>query len=378
MRLRWRWIIYALLALAAAAPAGAFLVAWSGVYSVSASRGHFQLVDFFLRFGMENSVRAHAPDTQPPALDDPNLIRLGAGHFYGGCANCHGAPGMPVGPVAGSMLPPPPDLKEKVGTWSDQELFWIVKHGLKYTGMPGWPAQQRDDEVWPLVAFLRRLPGLNANDYHVLAFSGFEREPPDGHELAMRGSAIEAAAACARCHGAGERLPASALVPRLHGQPEEMLLAALEAYADGKRYSGIMQPVAAALAPEERREMARYYAGLPPPAGQGATDSVLAENGRRLATEGLPDAQIPACDDCHGASALPLFPRLAGQNAPYLAGQLRLWRKGPRSHTETDAIMAPIAQRLSEQQINELTAYYANLPADRAASAPAVRKASEP
>ena len=67
----------------------------------------------------------------------------------------------PDHPTAREMLPPPPDLSKAAPQWKERELFWIVKNGLKYTGMPAWPSRQRDDEVWAVVAFLRRLPDLD-------------------------------------------------------------------------------------------------------------------------------------------------------------------------------------------------------------------------
>jgi cytochrome c553 len=379
VRIRPIWLLYVPIALALAVPVGAVLLAWSGVYNVAASRGHWRVTDLFLRFGMEHSVKARAPDIQPPRLDDPNLIRLGAGHFHSGCAYCHSVPGAPVDPISRQMLPPPPELTDRIGEWTDQELFWLVKHGLKYTGMPAWPTQERDDEVWTVVAFLRHLPGLDVSGYRALALGGLRLDPPTGRELAMRESAPDAAGACARCHGAEDRVPASSLVPRLHGQPAEMLLAALEAYASGKRHSGIMQPIATALSTTAKRALADYYAGLrAPPAEPLATESVLVERGRHLVMEGDAAAQIPACSGCHGPDALPIYPRLAGQNAPYIANQLRLWRRGQRGRTDTDAIMAPIARALGEHQINEVAAYYSSLPAGTAAAPASVRRAGTP
>lgn len=374
-----RWILWGVAALILAVPVGAVLVAWSGVYDVAASRGHWPITDYFLRFGMENSVRARAPDIQPPPLDDPNRIRLGAAHFHSGCAYCHGAPGNPISPISHHMLPPPPDLTKGVGEWTDQELFWLVKHGLKYTGMPGWPSQQRDDEVWTLVAFLRRLPGLDVQSYRALALGAARIDPPTGRELALRESAADAAGACARCHGADERMPTSSFVPRLHGQPADALLAALEAYASGERHSGIMAPVATALSPEARKALADYYAGLRAAPGEpSATASVLVERGRRLAMEGDAGARIPACSSCHDGKGLPVYPLLSGQSAPYIANQLRLWQRDQRGHSRRDAIMAPIAKALSDNQINEVAAYYASLPMEAAGPATPVRRAGEP
>ena len=142
-----------------------FLLAWSGMYNVAASRGHWAFVEWFLAFGMRNSVELRAMAIRAPALDDPNLIKLGAAHFHGGCAFCHGAPGIPVSPIARQMLPSPPDLATSMRPWTDEELFWIVQHGIKYTGMPGWVALERADEIWAVVAFLKRMPLLNASSY---------------------------------------------------------------------------------------------------------------------------------------------------------------------------------------------------------------------
>src|SRR4026207_10393 len=89
--------------------AGAIIVAWTGVYDVAASSGHWPIVQNFLEFGMRNSIAVRALAAKPPPLDNPDLIRLGAAHFHRGCAFCHGAPGIPVNPIAKHMLPPPPE-----------------------------------------------------------------------------------------------------------------------------------------------------------------------------------------------------------------------------------------------------------------------------
>ena len=102
--------------------------------------------------------------SRAPALDNPDLVRLGAAHFHGGCAFCHGAPGIPVSPIARHMLPSPPDLATSMRPWKDEELFWIVQHGIKYTGMPGWVALERADEIWAVVAFLKRMPTLDCRE----------------------------------------------------------------------------------------------------------------------------------------------------------------------------------------------------------------------
>jgi cytochrome c553 len=348
-----------------------FLVAWSGIYNVAASRGHWAIVEWLLAFGMRNSVELRAMTITPPRLDNGDLIKLGAGHFHGGCAFCHGAPGIPVSPIAQHMLPPPPDLTTSMRPWTDGELFWIVQHGIKYTGMPGWAALEREDEIWAAVAFVRQIPKLDPEVYRAWALGGVRLPGQSGKELATVESNLQGAGACARCHGAESAGPASALVPRLHGQPAEFLANALQEYAKGARRSGIMQPLAADLGAQDIKRLADYYAKLAPPEQQSQTiDKSLVARGQHLATTGDPANGIPACNACHGRDAIANYPRLAGQNAAYMAGQLRLWRAGHHATTGGGAIMAPIARRLSEQDAAAATAYFANLPADGLARSP--------
>lgn len=349
-------------ALATMVLVGAFLFAWSGVYNVAASTGHFRIVDHFLRFGMENSVRRHAPSASLPDGNDEDRVRLGAGHFHAGCAYCHGSPGTPISPVAANMLPPPPDLTDKVGLWRDGELFWIVKHGLKYAGMPGFPSLHRDDEIWAVVAFLRRLPSLDRRGYRALALGEIEPEPQSGAEIATGQTEADAIGACARCHGARHG-PKSRLVPTLHGQSAEMIENALRAYAAGERGSGVMQTAVADMPDAAIGRLARYYASLlPPPAQSEIPDPASRARGEAIAQGGLPLRGIPSCLGCHGKEAAPQYPRLAGQAARYLEGQLAVWRAGLNERSATGKIMAPIARRLSEEQAKDVATYFASLP----------------
>jgi cytochrome c553 len=350
---------------AAGVTLAAFLFAWSGLYNVAASRGHWTLVEWFLDFGMRNSVARRAMLIQAPTLDDPELIKLGAGHFHGGCAFCHGAPGSSVSPIARHMLPPPPDLAKSTRAWTDQELFWIVQHGIKYTGMPGWVATERADEVWAVVAFLRHLPQLDASGYHQLALGGISLRSQDGKALATIESNAQTVGACARCHGAEATGPTNALVPRLHGQPVEFLATALKEYAQGIRRSGIMQTLAADLGDDEIRRLAQYYAKLAVPKFSAVSaEKSLLQRGEHLVAVGDAANGVPACNACHGRDALPAYPRLAGQSAAYMKGQLQLWRAGHHAATAGGAIMAPIAQRLSDQDVAAVTAYLSGLPAE--------------
>ena len=334
----------------------------SGLYSVAASRGHFPWTRMLLEIGMHRSVATHSLLVgTPPPLDDPELVRLGAGHFHGGCAPCHGAPGERSNPIVDRMLPPPPPLSALVHDWSDEELFWIVRNGIKYTGMPAWVALERDDEVWAVVAFLRALPTMNTEDYRKITRSREAAQDRSASERARFGGEAAAISVCARCHGSASLPPASRLVPVIAGQSRAYLEEALRQYGDGRRESGFMQPAAANLDDDVISQLAGYYAGLSPvqanvsPAPQ---EQIL--RGQEIATLGVASKAIPPCLVCHAGST-PLFPRLAGQHAPYIANQLRLWQRGLRQATTYGAIMAPIAKRLSEDQIDDVAAFFESM-----------------
>ncbi len=96
IRLTLRRALLALLALTVAA----LLFAWSGIFNVAASSGHWKITDWALHWVMRNSVRTHAAFTAPadPIATDGHLVSA-AGHFAAACASCHGAPGVRPSPV---------------------------------------------------------------------------------------------------------------------------------------------------------------------------------------------------------------------------------------------------------------------------------------
>ncbi|MBP2301029.1 c-type cytochrome [Azospirillum picis] len=363
-----------------AAAVGGLLFAWSGLYSVAATKEHFMPVEWFFEMAMRSSVRTHAYAVTPPDnLDDPAMIERGAGHYEDGCAPCHGAPDAPRNPISRHMMPEPPYLPDEVAAWKPKELYWITLHGIKYAGMPAWPAQRRDDEPWALTAFLLRLDRMGAEEYRRLAFG-----PVEGDEHSrvteLNGPADETLRYCARCHGRDGNGRDSGAFPRLAGQSADYLYESLRAYAAGTRYSGFMQPAAAGLDDGEMRALAEHFAAQSPvqsPAagtpGPGEGDEPLLEVGRTIAEDGDPSGGVPACSSCHGRDGNgaahardPRYPSLDGQHAGYIEQQLRLWRDGSRGDNALSRIMGAAARRLTDDQIRALSLYYANRPPVRA------------
>jgi cytochrome c553 len=409
----WRHTVARLVAVALLVAAGGFAFITLGLTPIAANDGHWPITQRFLKYAMTRTVRMQSLGTEVPPLDDPALVLKGAGHYATDCMPCHSAPGQTRAMVVEQMTPAPPYLTNILEDWEPQQLHWIVKHGIKYTAMPAWSSQLRDDEVWAMVAFLRRLPGMDAAQYRALAYGPLAASPAgaEGARLStMELPPLSTVDNCARCHGAEGEGRGDGAIPRLAGQREGYLLASLQAYARGERHSGIMQPVAAGLDAPQMQGLARHYASLSLPlevpvnasitasaaSTTGSTAGFVGDNkasasipapfgaassptpaaplspdgartrGATLAAQGSGDQRIPACRHCHGPGAMqlnPVYPRLAGLQPRYLALQLRLFQQDRRGGTRYRHLMRRAASALSEQQIEDLAAYYGSLDA---------------
>jgi cytochrome c553 len=357
---------------------GAFLVVVSGIVPIKASSGHWKITEVFLQFAKRRSVATHSIGIKVPPLDERAMVLKGAGHFEGGCRPCHGGPGEPPPKVPQAMTPKAPPLASRLRTWEMSELFYIVKHGIKLTGMPAWPVPHRDDEVWAIVAFLRVFPDLDRAEYLRLVNGD---TPPTTTTPLIEASAVSGS--CGRCHGLDGRGREVGAFPRLAGQSETYLLSALRAFADGRRHSGIMAPIAIGLDEETMREVAFYYsrrgqsetlAAQESTAAIGAPVSAAADpgaaapgskNGAEIAQRGIPAKKVPSCADCHGPTKKdrnPAYPELAGQYPEYLVLQLQLFARQERGGSEYAHLMPPVAAALTTAEMTAVAQYYASLP----------------
>lgn len=330
----------------------------SGAYNVAASVRHFDITNKLIKMTLRRSIDTHSAFVKVPNLDDADLVRLGARHFANGCQPCHAAPGSRQNPIVAGMYPSAPPLGAKVDDWEQDELFWIVRHGLKFTGMPQWAGDGRDDEVWAVVAFLRELPGMSEQRYNELAGSAGSRS---GFALDVAGE--ELFAQCVTCHGDAASKPVSATVPSLNGQKPAYLRRALEEYALDLRQSGMMEPLATALSSEQIVDLSGRFAGMArQPHGRETPEEGSAsarERGKQIAMQGIQRQNVPACSSCHGGASAPTFPSVAGLSKTYLATQLRLFRKGTRGGSAYGQIMQSVAQKLTDAQIDDVSAYLA-------------------
>jgi hypothetical protein len=146
---------------------GGAIVVWTGIYNVAADVPHYSVTFWILDQARESSVEFHSKDIVPPSLKGQKFADVGFPHYEETCRLCHGAPGVHRLEFAEGLYPNPPSLvsDEVQRELSDAELFWVVKNGLKMTGMPSFGKTHTDEQLWGIVAFLRRLPNLAADEY---------------------------------------------------------------------------------------------------------------------------------------------------------------------------------------------------------------------
>ncbi len=161
-------IFVAIVVLAAVAALGALGTLYSGVYDVSATDQHLRPTFWTLQTGLRQSVARRAQRIEVPPLDDPALAAQGLARFRRHCVQCHGAPGVPPEPFALGLTPLPGSLADVAREWKASELYWVIRHGIKMTGMPAWQFRMSDDELWSVVAFLLRLPTLTPEQYRTM------------------------------------------------------------------------------------------------------------------------------------------------------------------------------------------------------------------
>lgn len=151
----------------------ALALVYTGAFSVAADEPHSGLTVRLLETARESSVARGARDIAVPGnLADAKVIASGAGEYAEMCTGCHLAPGMKETEMRAGLYPRPPELAATGAQRSAAEQFWIIKHGIKMTGMPAWGLTHDDERLWSLVAFLQKLPGLSEADYRALVESG--------------------------------------------------------------------------------------------------------------------------------------------------------------------------------------------------------------
>jgi mono/diheme cytochrome c family protein len=156
------------LAILAIAAAALTLAVYVGLYNVAADAPHSRPVLALLEVIRARSIAVRAREIGiPDDLDVARRISAGASLYKEMCSGCHLAPGLEPTEISKGLYPKPPNFSLKHGNhgMSAAQQFWVIKHGIKMTAMPAWGATHSDAMIWDMVAFIRRLPSLSAEEY---------------------------------------------------------------------------------------------------------------------------------------------------------------------------------------------------------------------
>jgi len=170
-------MLAASLGIIALAVLAGFAVMFTGFYDVSAASHEPALLRWALIAIRGSSIERRARDVKVPVLEGEARVERGFRSYREMCAVCHGRPGGERTPLARGLNPQAPDLSRPDRDTSPAEMFWVIKNGIRMTGMPAWGRTHSDAELWDLVAFVKALPNLSAAQYDAL-----DRRLPPGHD----------------------------------------------------------------------------------------------------------------------------------------------------------------------------------------------------
>ncbi|HYC48633.1 MAG TPA: c-type cytochrome [Burkholderiales bacterium] len=207
MRVRLSSVLLVLAALALGAGITAAAVLYAGFYDVAATRQHLAATYELLQIGLRESIQRHARGIEVPPLGDPGQVGRGLVLYRQHCVQCHGAPGVPPEPFALGLTPLAKNFALAARERRPAELYWVVRNGIKMTGMPAWEFRLAESDLWAVVAGLEALAMMTPAEYAERAralpsnASALSAEPPPGAPAdPRRGKRALSQYACTMCH----------------------------------------------------------------------------------------------------------------------------------------------------------------------------------
>jgi mono/diheme cytochrome c family protein len=146
---------------------GAWLYWFVTRHGFSAREKPTRLEAFLARRARGLATPPEAKRMKNPLASTPLNIAEARDHFADHCAICHANDGSGNTMINEGLYPPAPDLREgETQALTGGELFYIIKNGIRFTGMPGWGGE--DEDNWKLVLFIRHLPSLTPRELELM------------------------------------------------------------------------------------------------------------------------------------------------------------------------------------------------------------------
>jgi mono/diheme cytochrome c family protein len=146
--------------------AAAVAFIYSGFYNVTAATPHTRLVGWALHQVYQNSMERDSASIEAPAdLGIAANVQSGAQLYNQNCAMCHSAPGTSLSPIGRGIYPSAPILLEITRKNHPNQMFWVIKNGIKMTGMADFGKSLTNQQIWDIAAFLQKDRGITASGY---------------------------------------------------------------------------------------------------------------------------------------------------------------------------------------------------------------------
>jgi len=149
-------VILTVLALAV----GGILLARSGRVDLTADQKPSWLENMLAGSAADASVEQHAPKVKNPLPADEETLLAGARIYTNTCAGCHGDPTNPDSAFGKNFYPPVPQFFKVSPDMPENENFYIIEHGIRWTGMPAWKGSLSDKQMWQVVTLLSHIDKL--------------------------------------------------------------------------------------------------------------------------------------------------------------------------------------------------------------------------
>lgn len=139
---------------------GGFLLLKKGYMSMAADVEPLPFEKSLAMGAVDASTERHAVERKNPNSPSEENLVAGAQLYLNHCAGCHGVPSNPDAPFGRSFYPPVPAFFKDAPDMPENQNFYIIAHGVRWTGMPGWNKTLTEAQIWQVVTFLTNIEKL--------------------------------------------------------------------------------------------------------------------------------------------------------------------------------------------------------------------------
>jgi mono/diheme cytochrome c family protein len=132
-----------------------------GLAEIHADTVPVGLTSRFLYSAVHSAVRRGAPAQQNPLSASQQMLIEGGKLYLNDCAGCHGEPGKAPSEFGATFYPPAPQLARTGTQYTEAQISWIAKHGIRRTGMAAQAGSYSDEKLWKLAAFIHQMTKLS-------------------------------------------------------------------------------------------------------------------------------------------------------------------------------------------------------------------------